>query len=601
MRCSIIILCSVLLGTLLPFYSETVSRLSALLILAAVATQKPCWRVGLLCFVFFALRGLLPNAQAPLLEQEINCRAQLLIDDFPVQRGLRQSGSAVLRSACPPLPVGMKVHFSHYEAPLRIHQSISANLRTYPPHAESSVPQRWKERQNPWVNLKNIHLIEQQDVSFLARSRAAWSARLDRVFSPQAAKWLQAMLLGNRQFIQSDDHRVLRATGTSHLIAISGLHLGIIAALIYAPIFALAVFFRPIHRRVEPHSLALLAAMFLAGLYAFFVGASPSVLRAWLMLCASVLGWFFGKKEGALHGLCFAAIIMLLWQPLTLFSLSAWLSFLATSCVLMVIGTTRSPLLDWLRIQCHITLGLLPIIWAVFGGISLYSLAVNWMIIPWLPVYLFTGLLGLLFPALAFMHEVCSHLLFSVIQRAALLPAAWWQPNVQPSLLQGALLFLAYFTLLHRHFRFSIALLLTAVLLWMLPPASVYRAPLSTPLAVLRDQEHCYIINAGMRNRYYGSDQAERYILPYLRRHRLHPDAIILTRNTSKHASALITLQRAYPNTPIYTLDPRKHNDIPWPLQLCPETLPGWEHVGRCRLRHISTGLEVSSQGIESQ
>ena len=130
----------------------------------------------------------------------------------------------------------------------------------------------------------------------------------------------QALLLGMRETIPDEVLDDFRATGTSHLLAISGLHVGILMALVL-----------PMSARVfgRRRSLYLIVPLVAVWLYAVLAGLSPSVVRASIMGTVYLAALALGRPKSILPALGLAATVMVALSPNILWSVSFQLSFAA--------------------------------------------------------------------------------------------------------------------------------------------------------------------------------------------------------------------------------------------------------------------------------
>jgi len=178
--------------------------------------------------------------------------------------------------------------------------------------------------------------------SALSRWRSRVTAFIDSHVPAPAAGLLAAQLAGRRNMVDLESEEVFRALGLSHLLSVSGLHLGVC----YAFCFLLL---RLILKRVWPllglrirvnipaAGLALIPALF----YAALVGAASPVVRSAVMIAAVVLALLALRRGDAWNILAAAAWILLLAEPFRLFTASFQLSFVATAAMLAVF--TRRP------------------------------------------------------------------------------------------------------------------------------------------------------------------------------------------------------------------------------------------------------------------
>ncbi len=156
---------------------------------------------------------------------------------------------------------------------------------------------------------------------------------LDADVSRKAAAVLVAILIGDRTLAAGDVVRSFRDAGTLHVMAVSGLHVGLVSLLLYGALLLLGT-----GRRA-----ALTLILILLPLYAALSGGSPSVLRATLMASAVILGIRFGIAGSPLNGIGLAALLLLAWDPWNASDVGFQLSFAATLAIVAVLGKRRDP------------------------------------------------------------------------------------------------------------------------------------------------------------------------------------------------------------------------------------------------------------------
>ena len=131
----------------------------------------------------------------------------------------------------------------------------------------------------------------------------------------------QALILGDKSLLDNEIRSAFTATGSMHILAVSGLHIGLILQLLLALI--------KLGARWIKRSTALLFVILLLWFYALMTGFSPSVIRAVFMF--SVLTWtqWKGLQSSSINSLFFTAFIIVLWKPMYLFDIGFQLSYLA--------------------------------------------------------------------------------------------------------------------------------------------------------------------------------------------------------------------------------------------------------------------------------
>jgi competence protein ComEC len=214
----------------------------------------------------------------------------------------------------------------------------------------------------------------------------------------QETELLMALVFGEQQDVDKNDWQLLRNTGLIHLIAISGMHIGVIAWL------GIAVSRLCLRRRVENLHWHLLIGFLLAVLYCALADFSPPTIRALWML-----GLWFGirawqRRWSSLRVWICALACMLVLQPWSIFSAGLWLSFIAVGGLGIAGFFWRKPSL-W-QIQWLMTILLIPFQLFMFDGLSLTSLIINMIAGPWftfsiVPIALVAGLMVPVLPWLS--------------------------------------------------------------------------------------------------------------------------------------------------------------------------------------------------------
>ena len=237
----------------------------------------------------------------------------------------------------------------------------------------------------------------------------------EAVPEPQASVG-QALLLGIRDSLPEDLVEDFRATGTSHLLAISGLHVGILLGL------SLAASAWAFGRRGQHY---LIAPLTLVSLYAFIAGMSPSVARAAIMGSVYLAALALGRPRSVLPALGLAAAVMVAASPAVLWSVSFQLSFAAMAGIALIAEPLSSRLMtafraptdaggsrtyvaflsDAVAMTIAATVATLPLVAFYFQRVSLIGLPTTLLTLPALPPVLVTqaaaGVVGLVSPWVA--------------------------------------------------------------------------------------------------------------------------------------------------------------------------------------------------------
>jgi len=201
---------------------------------------------------------------------------------------------------------------------------------------------------------------------------------------------LDALLLADRSHIPINVHDAFAATGTAHLLAISGLHVGMTGAIGFGLCWWLLTRREAWMVALPVRGIALTAGAVLAVAYASLAGWPLPAERAAMMLAAAVLAWWFMVGTAALNTLLAALMLILLWDAQAVESVSLWLSFCATAAILIWAGRRRPGagpnfpgwMMSMLAVTLLAGLATLPLIAGIFGLLPVYSLPANMLMVP---------------------------------------------------------------------------------------------------------------------------------------------------------------------------------------------------------------------------
>ncbi|MDW7728404.1 MAG: DNA internalization-related competence protein ComEC/Rec2 [Bacillota bacterium] len=204
---------------------------------------------------------------------------------------------------------------------------------------------------------------------------------------------LIAMLFGQRHRLPEDVAENFRRAGVGHLMAVSGLHVGLIAALILAVLRFLGL------RRHLPLILAILSVLG----YAYLTGMRPSAVRAALMISVALSAVLFDREHDISSAVAFAALMTLYFNPLLLFSMGFQLSYAATITLVYAYKPLKELLIQLpcpiiLRNPIAVTLaaqiGVLPLCLYYFHTIPTGAIIFNLLLMPLLAFIVGFGLSG---------------------------------------------------------------------------------------------------------------------------------------------------------------------------------------------------------------
>ena len=398
---------------------------------------------------------------------------------------------------------------------------------------------------------------------------------------------LTALAVGDRQYISADQWQVLSRTGTSHLMAISGLHIGLIAGLMALFIRRIWPWLPGLAMRYPASKAAAVGALLGATGYALLAGFSLPTQRALVMLLVALLALIWQRPLQPSRTLSFALLAVLLFDPHAPLSAGFWLSFAAVAVLLYVLvgrSTARRSLGQWLYVQAAILLALLPVSLLVFQSATPISPVANLIAIPWVSVTVVP--LTLLAVLVGWISET---LYYGLLQLAALTLAWLW----------GFLDWLARWPwaqiALPTPPLWTLVFAIPGIMLLLAPPAIPARwvglvlcfplvfFPLPRPepgalwftlldvgqglAVVVRTADHVLIYDTGPRLGA-GFDAARVALIPFLRQQGIrHIDRLVISHADSQHSGGVRSLREAFSIGQILTSQPEQ---VPVPdIQAC--------------------------------
>ena len=237
-----------------------------------------------------------------------------------------------------------------------------------------------------FAKLTNVRLIKTSPtiLSNLFSLRKFLDRRVRRACPGEIGEISSTVTLGIKENLPPSTSNRFQASGAAHLLAVSGLHTGIISVVIF-------LFLRILQLKRNP---ALLISGFFVLVYAVFTGLRLPVMRASVMLLFFVVGETKEKNIDPLNTLCAAGILITLLMPRSIFGISFQLSFSAVFSILIIFSILRKRLRkipnkwykQWIVIPFFLTLsaqlGTLPLVAYYFGYIPLLGLMTNLILIP---------------------------------------------------------------------------------------------------------------------------------------------------------------------------------------------------------------------------
>ncbi len=457
-----------------------------------------------------------------------------------------------------------------------------------------------------WVKGSSLARVEGEP-GLLARASGALR---QRIFPPGGVqvsprpglRLARALLLGDGGALPAEEREAMRRVGLAHLVAVSGLNVGMVAAIVMV-----VLLWVPRGPRLAATLLAVVA-------YAVLVGPLPSLLRALLMAVAVLGGLLLGRLPAAANGLALSCLLLVLLDPSWIGDLGFQLSVAATAGLLALTGPLRhglracGPLAAPLAVTLAAQLATLPWALAEFGRLSPAAPLANLLAVPWSGVALAVALawavlrLAIGGPA-DFLLRVLD-VLAAPFGWLARLPASPWiswpqQAGWTTAWAVTALLVSCVLVARPRWLRWA-RLVAAGALLWISSPAGPPPSPELVMLDVgqgdsllLRDGRYTLLVDGGgWRSPGFGG----RVLLPALAAlgvRRL--DAVAVTHPDSDHCNGAADLLRELPVAEVWA--PTGMEATPCGKRLRAPSVPyrelavgDRERVGRWRLRVLGPG-----------
>ena len=389
---------------------------------------------------------------------------------------------------------------------------------------------------------------------------------------------LQALAVGHKSNIDADQWQVLTRTGTNHLMAVSGLHIGLIAAWVFwlsrrfAPAFIL--------KKWPVTQFSALISLLAAGFYALLAGLGIPTQRAMLMLCVVLGGLLSGRQIKPLNSLSWALIAVLSFDPVSILAPGFWFSFLAVAVIAYSFSgrLLRERLfLQWGRLQWVIALALFPVSLFLFQQTSLIAPLANFLFVPWVSfivvplVFLASLFLGVSTALSEWLYQLAEgsfELAWPLLKGLSDLNIAIWYQAQAPIIyvvlaLLGVVLLLAPRGLSHRWLG-----------VFMLLPCLLYRPELPARgeawvdvldvgqglAIVIQTRRHIMVYDTGPKFSP-TFNTGERVIVPYLKHRGIKQlDKLLISHGDNDHIGGAASLIELMPVTEIIGQDTDKLN-----------------------------------------
>ena len=297
-------------------------------------------------------------------------------------------------SSAVPLPHQLRLSWYYPKIKVRAGQQWRFKVKLKRPHSLLNPGgfdyQRWLLMQD----IGATGYVRNPETAILLAQQSAWQSI--SVWRQQLAEHLtelmqdreslalvKALTLGDRQAVSQQQWDLFRRTGTVHLMAISGLHIGLVASLIYFLVLRGWAYSGIL--KWPPPRVAAVAALLAAGFYAALAGFSIPTQRALLMLAVVMLAVVLQRQVKIYNTLAIAAFVVVMLDPMAVLSAGFWLSFVAVGIIVLAVsGRLRKPghYLAIIKVHWVAAIGLLPLLLFYFQQFALFSPVANFIAVP---------------------------------------------------------------------------------------------------------------------------------------------------------------------------------------------------------------------------
>lgn len=260
------------------------------------------------------------------------------------------------------------------------------------------------DTQNGYFEIDNFNSSlksHAEEIRFIIKNKLE-----DAGFKGEPLNLIEAMLLGRRDNISKETLSNFQDSGVIHVLAISGLHVGIILMFLHW------LTYFTLYHRLTRLARPLIIIIGLWG-FAFIAGLSPSVVRATLMFSILSFSYFLQRRTSTVNILCIALLLMLVYQPQYLFQAGFQLSFTAVLGILMLHPRLKKIyqaryfldriIWDVLSVSVIAQISVLPLLLYYFNQASALFWLANIMVIPFLGIILGFGIFSIILSLLGLM------------------------------------------------------------------------------------------------------------------------------------------------------------------------------------------------------
>jgi len=422
----------------------------------------------------------------------------------------------------------------------------------------------WQEKDIQKIGENDSNLL----VSFSLSARDKINEITKQTLPPPYNYLLIGMLLGEKSFIPPYLKKIFTEAGIMHILAVSGLHVGIIAMALLILLGMLKL----------PEKLKMLTLILILIMYASITGFRPSVLRATIMFILLIGGKLINRGRNLNISLFFAAFLILLSNPLILYDAGFLLSFIVTFSIINlspILQKIFSKMVVWIKNPLTVStaawIGIFPLSAYFFSKVSIISIISNIFIVPLTGIAVILGFvtffIGLVSISLAGIIANINYLILNLITLIAKsfssLPFAFIYV-AQPSIIIIILYYLMVFLIIEMFYKNTLsqkikkkaALIVLSITLLIIIVQVFYPVDNLKVNFINVGQGDCILIEApnkinilidGGGTPQSDFDVGSKIVIPHLRRKGINEiDLLILTHPHLDHLEGLLPVLKEF-------------------------------------------------------
>ncbi len=401
-------------------------------------------------------------------------------------------------------------------------------------------------------------------ISTAFRLRENLTSFYESCLPPNLSSLMVGIALGIKDNIPAETMKAVKNGGVAHVLAVSGLHTGIIYAALEM------VFSRLGLSNILSFIIGSTAIIF----YSFMAGLSPSVIRAAIMIIVFMLAKVVGRKNDPINTLCLSATFLLFVNPLTLFSISFQLSYAAVLGIMLffdplklILEKLPGYLRDSITVMVSAQLTVWPFLAYYFNSISLIGFITNILVIPLVSIILISGLIsgviGLLFTFMGSLFMTVPGFLLKIVEKIILVSSQLpFSTIIVPAIPPISIVLYFMFLVLMfdfapsfgkielRHKRFCAVILMFLALIPVIMPLKVLEVTFidvgqGDSILIQTKSKKVVLIDGGGTPVYYNGDfdTGEDIIMPLLYSKGINKiDVLVFTHFDDDHAKGLLSI-----------------------------------------------------------